>query len=417
MPVKRFISRSVSNISFIAHNKLAFVGGGLGISPYQKVNVFDAFTYQTTLLCLKLSVIGQGQSSNLVRSYFYKPLSNFNNSTKHVLSVMGHASLVNTNILNCLLGSTNAMQLTSLNNIKETATSPTYTASTFLIKHGGLSKPLSTQPWVTDRKGLRSKEQPTLPQTGNLNTYIESQLFHNCLQAYLIYRNSLHQRFATSRKASLILSFETHFTRLSRLPIFLGLRRRPFGSGIKAPNFSSSDVYMRNHSQNYITDFLNPVQTSSLTYWARKTPYKPYLMRPVTLPDLQLRLSKFGPKIKPIVGRKPFILNEVSLMRKSPISRYGIVSRVLLRYLTLLNNYSKVKLLKQPKSYNLSTTLKQQIHIRRKLLTCNKNIVARFHWYKQVRRLIYLRPNFNAKHSKNRSKIRLTLGRIVRSLK
>lgn len=79
-----------------------------------------------------------------------------------------------------------------------------------------------------------------------------------------MYRNSLKQHLATSKTASLILSFETRSTRLNTLPIFLELKQKPFGSDIKPTNFLTYQALLSNQARQYFSSFLNPMTLPSI---------------------------------------------------------------------------------------------------------------------------------------------------------
>ena len=95
-------------------------------------------------------------------------------------------------------------------------------------------------------------------------TIFNKSKFYNSIQAYLFYRNSLKKKFTVSKSASLIISFETPETRLTTLPIFLELKYYSFGRGLKSIKYSTRGSDLHNHLNDYISNFLNPIYSSSL---------------------------------------------------------------------------------------------------------------------------------------------------------
>jgi hypothetical protein len=311
---KRYVYRGHSHLPGQLYSKPWATSGGLINTAHQQFKLAQVQNYITKSVYTGASTVLERPFNLLItRSFIAYTLPALHQTTSLTLLYGNHTNLV-----------TNpAVFLKSA--------IPTWERPNQLIRLGsfpssrnvvGLPKNLNPQALSLGTTQLASISKRS-------TNYLNSQALYNSIQSLLVYRNAFRQQLATSPKASLILSFETRTTRLNTLPIFLEMRKKPFGSDVKVVQFTHSGPELHNLAQTYFSTFVTPIYTNSFVHQKSNKPHFPTPMRTVTILDLQLKLCKVGPKPKPILGFKPQNSAEVLLNRQLRLLRYRL--RVLLK--------------------------------------------------------------------------------------
>lgn len=311
---RRFIYQSVSGLSYRMRNKLSSIGGGLQANP-QTPYIVTAPQKQIGAFIFRNFFMPSERSTSFLHSqyFLFQPIINLRKyNTRVYVNPFTKHSAGDTLIDSAQYYRTLSMQLLKTNLTLASAPNAENSYKPSYLTYSNLTP-----------------NQPSLDYAGN-------QLLYNSIQSYMTYRNSLKQHLARSKTASLILSFETRSTRLNTLPIFLELKRRPFGSDIKPASFLSYATPLANQTRLSFSSFLNPMSMPSIAVWKSKRPYTPLLMRPVTINDRQFKLTKVGPQVEPLPGIKPSQEFEAVIKRFQLQTKYTITSRIAGMYLKLL---------------------------------------------------------------------------------
>lgn len=264
----RFTYRSVSSLSYRVHKKLPFVGGGLSITDMAP-QVYSSLASQLILLILKKLTFNASEPQQLIETHslLHSPLKNSASIYRHKCETNYLLSHLDKPILDKGIYSRDTAALSQALRLhylgKQNNVQP---ISVNLVNTYSTSKKLTNGLYLgaADRDYITPNRTNVLDNTeSSFKTYGSAQFFYNSLQSYLIYKHSLKQHLATSKTASLILSFETRKTRLNTLPIFLELKRRPFGVGINPPHFDLHQSALQHQVHNYLGTFLNPIQELS----------------------------------------------------------------------------------------------------------------------------------------------------------
>lgn len=320
--IKRFTYRGVSSLSYRVLNKLSLVSGGMQASSSFAESGVGLQKQLAVLVFQKLFWLAANPVNLISTQHFlYQPAVNLRRGAQYkAADSLGYSFGQTTHVDQHKYYNSLSAKLLRCNS----------TLSQQELSRN-LPTPTSTYPRPHSTKGYSG-----LGSTKQSWNYAGDQFFYNSIQSYLMYRNSLKQHLATSKTASLILSFETRSTRLNTLPIFLELKQKPFGSDIKPTNFLTYQALLSNQARQYFSSFLNPMTLPSIATWKSNHPYVPLLMRPVTLNDRQLKSTRVGPKVEPLRGIKIHQESEVVIKRLQLQAKYSITRRITKMYLTLL---------------------------------------------------------------------------------
>ena len=247
--IKRFTYRGVSSLSYHVLGKLPLASGGMQAKPLFTESRPGLQKQLAVLVFKKLFWLTANPVNLISTQYFlYQPAVNLRKGIqRRADSLLTHPTEQMTSISqHQYYGSLSAKLLRS-------------------------NSTISTQELIKDLPTSANTHHCMHPTKGHTNlepfkqvrNYTGDQFFYNSIQSYLVYRNSLKQHLATSKTASLILSFETRSTRLNTLPIFLELKRKPFGSDIKPASFLTHSAVLSNQARQHMSSFLNPMTLPS----------------------------------------------------------------------------------------------------------------------------------------------------------